>query len=150
MNRSLTWANQLAEIGLTNQLFNNGIKRSWLLCGVRRISWSPSGPLARLALGTGYTRAQRTFTSGARIDRQTVAANKGHFLRPHHNTTPSPADRISKNAETRKYSDFISALSGRLAMCGWTTGFVIVYGRETNCYFKVLECFSVLEVGKVL
>lgn len=62
MYRSLTWA---------NQLFNNGMKRSWLLCGERRISWSPSGPLARLALGTGYTRAQRTFTSGARIDRQT-------------------------------------------------------------------------------
>lgn len=145
MNRSLIWANQLAEIGLTNQLFHNGIKRSWLLCGERWISWSPSGPLARLALGTGYTRAQRTFTSGARRDRQTVAANKGHFLRPHPLTYSL---QIAFQRTPKLGNTLISSPSSDVWMDNWFR--IIVYGREANCSFKVLEWFSVLEVGKVL
>lgn len=146
MNRSLTWANQLAEIGLTNQLFNNGIKRSWLLCGERWISWSPSGPLARLALGTGYTRAQRTFTAAHGSTDRLLQRTKDISSAP--TTTPPPQLQIAFQRTPKLGNTLISSPSSDVWMDNWFR--IIVYGREANCSFKVLECFSVLEVGKVL
>lgn len=140
MKLSSTWANQLAEIGLTNQLFNNGIKRSWLLCRSAGISWSPSGPLARLALGTGYTRAQRTFTSGTRTDRQTDCCSEQRTLPPpppqRHPLTCRSHIKEGRNSEIVWFHLRSVWPSGDVWMDNWFRIIVHIWERDDLLFFQ--------------